>query len=85
MIKMVLTESETVDYTILHDAFMATCKKRGTLELIPRFERILIEIRSDSAMQDMWHKYKRDNFYVGELSWEDVNDSVFRIKKRILP
>ena len=34
-------------------------------------------------MKQMWDKYKADNFFVGELSWDDVNASVKALKEQI--
>ena len=27
-------------------------------------------------MKEMWDKYRQENFFVGDLTWEDVNVSV---------
>ena len=52
--------------------------------MLPRFDAILDEIRSDFAMETMWDKFRRDNFYVGELTWSEVNESVKRLKTAAL-
>ena len=80
----VLTQQVTIDYKVLHDAFMATSLKRNTTDMLPRFDAILDEIRSDFAMETMWDKFRRDNFYVGELTWSEVNESVKRLKTAAL-
>ena len=76
----VLMQQATIDHTILHDAFMATSIKRNTTDMLPRFDSILEEVKTDPAMQDMWNKYRRDNFFVGELTWDEVNESVRKLK-----
>lgn len=80
----VLTQQVTIDYKVLHDAFMATSLKRNTTDMLPRFDAILDEICSDFAMETMWDKFRRDNFYVGELTWSEVNESVKRLKTAAL-
>ena len=80
----VLTQQATIDYKVLHDAFMATSLKRNTMDMLPRFDTILDEIRSDAAMATMWNKYRRDIFFVGELTWAEVNKSVKRLKATVL-
>lgn len=80
----VLMQQATIDYKMLHDAFMATSLKRNTTDMLPRFDAILDEIRSDAAMEAMWNKYRRDNFFVGELTWAEVNESVKRLKAAAL-
>ena len=76
----VLMQQATIDHKILHDAFMATSIKRNTTDMLPRFDSILEEVKTDPAMQDMWNKYRRDNFFVGELTWEEVNESLRKLK-----
>ena len=72
-----------IDYAVLHDAFITTSEKRGTTSMIERFDVILETVRKDTTMEGMWEKYKKDNFYVGDLSWETVNQSVLNLKKLI--
>lgn len=76
----VLMQQATIDHKVLHDAFMATSMKRNTTDMLPRFDSILEEVKTDPAMQDMWNKYCRDNFFVGELTWDEVNESVRKLK-----
>lgn len=78
----ILTEQETIDYEVLHDAFMATSIKRETTQMIPRFDSILDAVKADSVMREMWEKYRQDNYFVGDLSWEKVNDSVRLLKEK---
>lgn len=80
----VLMQQATIDYKVLHDAFMATSLKRNTTDMLSRFDAILDEIRSDAAMEAMWNKYRRDNFFVGKLTWAEVNESVKRLKAAAL-
>lgn len=76
----VLMQQTPIDHKVLHDAFMATSMKRNTTDMMPRFDSILEEVKTDPAMQDMWNKYRRDNFFVGELTWDEVNESVRKLK-----
>lgn len=78
----ILTEQETIDYEVLHDAFMATSIKHETTQMIPRFDSILDAVKADSVMREMWEKYRQDNYFVGDLSWEKVNDSVRLLKEK---
>lgn len=77
----ILTKQGGIDYKTLKDAFLATSEKRETLGLLPEFEAILESVRTDASMQEMWAKYRRNNFFVGELAWEDVIRSVKALKE----
>ena len=80
----ILTKQETVDYGVLHDAFMATSLKRETTRMIPRLDSILDAVKTDPVMREMWDKYRQENYFVGNLSWEEVNDSVRLLKEKCL-
>ena len=79
----VLLESKVIDYSILRSAFMATSKKRDTQDLIPQLDEILSEVYTNAAMREMWSKYRDENFFVGDLSWNTVNDSLRALKEKI--
>ena len=76
---------QPIDYRVLHNAFIATSAKRQTQEKIESFDSILAEVRADETMRAMWDKYREENFFVGDLSWADVNQSVLELKKRAFP
>lgn len=80
----ILSERGNIDFKLLHDAFKATAEKRGTLEKLPKFNVILEAIRSDETMLGMWDRYRDDNMFVGDLSWEDVNQSVRMMAEAML-
>ena len=64
---------QPINYKVLHDAFMATSSKRKTEEMQERFDSILDEAQADETMKGMWDKYRDENFFVGDISWNDVN------------
>lgn len=76
---------QPIDYQVLQNAFMATSAKRQTQEKIESFDSILAEVQADETMSAMWDKYREENFFVGDLSWADVNQSVMELKKRAFP
>lgn len=77
----ILMNQKEVNYQLLKSAFLATSEKRATTAFIPRFDTILDSVRSDRTMESMWEKYRKDNFFVGDLTWEDVNQSVRKLKE----
>ena len=40
----------------------------------------LLDSLNSSLFQEMWDKYRRDNFFVGDISWENVNESVLELR-----
>ena len=77
----ILMNQKTVDYKLLKSAFLATSEKRATTALVSRFDEILEEVRMDKTMESLWKKYRKENFFVGDLTWEDVNQSVKKLKE----
>lgn len=76
----ILTEQGSINYVTVREAFLATSEMRNSVKLFPSFDEILNSVRNDPVMQAMWEKYRRDNYFVGNISWEDVNRSVKVLK-----
>jgi predicted nucleotidyltransferase component of viral defense system len=64
---------------ILRSAFLATCEKRKTSGFIPKIHTTVEELKHSNAMQKNWESYKKDSFFVGDLEWKIVLDSVFEL------
>lgn len=79
----VLTEYESINTDLLYEAFVATSRRRGSAEQIPQFNDILQAVHSDTDMEKMWEKYRADNYFVEDLSWDDVNQRVMELKEAI--
>ena len=48
--------------------------------MISRLDSILNAVAEDQVMERMWNRYKKENFFVGDLSWNVVNQSVKELK-----
>ena len=77
----ILMSRKAVDCKLLKSAFLATSEKCATTALVPRIDTILEEVRTDKTMESLWEKYRKENFFVGDLAWEGVNQSVKQLKK----
>ena len=65
-------DAETIDKDTMKAAFYATCKKRGSIELIGTIDDVINKISDDETMRQLWNNYRKTNYYVGALEWEDV-------------
>ena len=79
----VLLQQQDIERNTFRDAFTATCEKRGTTEKISRLNDILDSVMEDQVMKEMWDKYCMDNYFIGDLSWKDVNGSVKRLASEV--
>ena len=76
-------EVVTVDRAILKNAFYATCKRRESIEQIAMIDDIINKIADDGVMRQQWYNYRKTNYYVGDLEWDDVIGSAKILRKMI--
>ena len=72
---LIQQDIETVDRDTLKAAFYATCKNRGSTEQIGTINDVITKIASDETMKQQWDNYRKTNYYVGTLEWDDVIES----------
>ena len=76
-------EVVTVDRAILKNAFYATCKRRESIEQIATIDDVINKIADDGVMRQQWDNYRKTNYYVGDLEWDDVIGSAKILRKMI--
>lgn len=65
-------------------AFLATSKKRNSIQLITEGNRILKEIADSEVMQGLWKSYQNKFSYAEDISWEMVMDSIEKLFEQAL-
>ena len=75
----VLLQKESYDASVLKSAFLSTCEKRHTKDTIPNLDIILKMVTSDDIMRKQWDNYRTNSFFIGNLSWKTVMDSVSKL------
>lgn len=65
----------SLSMSILHDAFMATADKRGTLIQMENAVAVFDEIEQSPVMERLWGSYQKKYPYAAGLSWHMVMDS----------
>ena len=66
----------TIDRDTMKSAFYATCKRRKSTERIVTIDDVINKIADDEVMKQQWKNYRKTNYYVGALEWDDVIGSV---------
>ena len=61
------------------EAFLATSKKRNSIQLLAEGNRILKEIEDSGVMQELWKSYQKKFSYAEDISWERVMDSIEKL------
>ena len=82
--EIVKFREEKIDKIILFDAFCATCNKRETIYTIEEMTDILAKINANEAMVQMWEKFRKKNYFVGDLEWDMVIKEVKRVIEGVL-
>ena len=73
-------DAETIDRDTMNAAFYATCNKRGSIELIGTIDDVINKIADDETMRQLWNSYRKTNYYVGALEWEEVIESARKLR-----
>jgi len=76
-------EVVTVDRAILKNAFYATSMRRESTEQIATIDDVINKIADDGVMRQQWNNYRKTNYYVGDLEWDDVIGSAKILRKMI--
>ena len=65
-----------IDKAVLVEAYSATCIKRKTTFNSAQIENIIKSISEDKSLSNLWELYQKDNFYVGDMTWQMVCEGV---------
>ena len=81
----VLLKQDTVniDRDTMKSAFYATCKRRESTEQIVTIDDVINKIADDEVMKQQWNNYRKTNYYVGALEWDDVIGSARTLRKMV--
>jgi len=80
----VISRQEPFDPTILKMAFLATSSERNTADQITDFRSILETVEADNVMRRQWENFRKESFFVGELTWNEVMGSVKLLAESVI-
>lgn len=81
---IVKSDQVIIAFDILKDAFRATCLKRNTVFDNEAIITGLSTIKGDSEMKKRWEHFRRENFFVGDVLWEDALRVLEKVMDRIV-
>ena len=73
----------TIDRDTMKSAFYATCKRRESTERIVMIDDVINKIADDEVMKQQWKNYRKTNYYVGALEWDDVIESTRTLRTMV--
>lgn len=68
----------------LRDALNATAQKRGSVEVIKDYRKIMDTVRNSEVMLRQWDNYRKDFKYVADIAFEAVCDTVVGLMDDLL-
>ena len=74
--------AEVINVDTLRNAIVNVARKRETIKLFDNINEILDDISQSDYLQNNWNNYKKSNYYVGDLEWQDVLKTTIEILKK---
>ena len=65
-----------ISFDVLKKAFAATCMKRETSFGEEEVRETLDKIKDDSGLEEMWNRFKRVNYFVDDLPWGEISETI---------
>ena len=78
------SKADQISFDVLKKAFAATCMKRETSFGEEEVRETLDKIKDDSGLGEMWNRFKRVNYFVDDLSWGEVSETIVDNIEKIL-
>ena len=66
----------TLNPQVLHDALLATSRKRGTESHLAEAGEVFDEVESSTVMQKLWEAYRKKFSYASDVEWPMVMEAV---------
>ena len=70
------SKADQISFDVLKKAFAATCMKRETSFGEEEMRETLDKIKNDFGLDEMWNHFKRVNYFVDDLSWGEVSETI---------
>lgn len=70
------SKADQISFDVLKKAFAATCMKRETSFGEEEVRETLDKIKDDSGLEEMWNRFNRVNYFVDDLSWGEVLETI---------
>lgn len=70
------SKADQISFDVLKKAFAATCMKRETSFGEEEVRETLDKIKDDFGLEEMWNRFKRVNYFVDDLSWGEVSETI---------
>ena len=76
-------EGDKIDRDTLKAAFIATCKRRESEDMVSNLDDVIDKVHNTEILRTQWDNYQRYNYYVGEITWDEVCDSIKKLESMV--
>ncbi len=76
---LINTQYKNINSIILRQAIRETAMHRETLNIVNDCENIIKEMQYDDGLQQMWEKYRKQNFYAEDIQFNDLILALFKV------
>jgi len=59
-------------------ALIATAKRRGTVEILTNYRKIILEIKKNEYMQKLWERYRNEYFYANKIKFNFICRNILK-------
>ncbi len=77
-------QRKNIEIENLRAALEATSRKRGSIDVIRNYRKIMHVVKDSSVMRQQWEKYKQDFSYVKDIEFDETCDVVVALLDEIL-
>jgi predicted nucleotidyltransferase component of viral defense system len=77
-------KGDIIDYDVLSQALIKTAEKRGTVSLLPDYERAIQRIADSEEQRRPWQNYQRQYQYASGILFEEVMDSLVSLASKVI-
>lgn len=72
-------QSANIQPEVLRDALLATAQRRGSVNIIKQYVRIMEIVKSSEVMHKQWLNYQKDFEYAADIDFADTCNTVAQI------
>ena len=75
---------EECDAKILKTALIHTAEKRGSINILVKYQEIITQIQKSAQLQNFWNKYTKEFDYANDIEFSNICDIILEIMELIV-
>jgi len=67
-----------INMKLSNKALVATTKRRGTVDILTNYRKIILEIKKNEYMQKLWERYRKEYFYANSIKFNLICRNILK-------